>query len=105
MQSIHVKRDIGKKSGYIEPEDRSWQLVIDEEGIPHLYVRVTLDDGDGTTRHGMLLVDDFLHADTTIKGLMTECIFGGTLSPEEEAAAYAEYKAQCEAGKRPPCPH
>ena len=104
MQNIHVSRNIGAKSGHITPEDRSWQLAIDDDGIPHLWVRVSYDDADGQIRHGMVALDDFLEKETTVKGLMTDCIFGGHLSEEEEAAAYEEYKAQCAAGKRPPCP-
>jgi hypothetical protein len=106
VQNIHIKRFAKDPTaqGCIEPEDRSWQLVIDAEGFPHLYVRVTFTEEDGRLQHGLLALDDMLPEKVTIKGLMTEIDNSGPLSPEEADAAYAEYVAACAAGTRPPCP-
>jgi hypothetical protein len=105
MQPIHVKRIQNDPTiqGVIEPEDRSWQVVVDPKGFPHLYVRVKLEHANGATSHGMLALDDMLVEGTTVEGLMTGS-FGGELSPEEADAAYEQYKRDCEDGKRPPCP-
>ena len=105
MQNVHIKRFAKDPTaqGCIEPEDRSWQLVLDAKGFPHLYVRVTLEeDGDGMS-HGFLALDDMLPEGTTVEDLMTS-EFGGKLTPEEEAKEFAKYKADMDAGKRPPCP-
>ena len=82
--------------GVVRPQDGSWQLVIDKEGYPHLYVRVKDEDG----LVGMFCVEDmFIGKDgddtITIKDLMTST-FGGKLSPEEEAKAIEEYNTSRE---------
>lgn len=105
MQNIHIKRFAKDPTaqGCLEPEDRSWQLVIDAKGFPHLYVRVKLEEENGTSSHGMLALDDMLPEGTTVEDLMTG-EFGGKLTPEEDAVEYAKYTADVEAGRRPPCP-
>lgn len=107
LKNIHIKRFTKDPSaqGCIEPEDRSWQLVIDAKGFPHLYVRVKLaDEGDtGGVTHGFLALDDMLPEGTTVEDIMTS-EFGGKLTPEEEAEEHAKYMTDIEAGKRPPCP-
>lgn len=79
--------------GVIRPEDDSWQLVIDKDGYPHLYVRVK--DEEGVT--GMLCIEDMLigEGDVTIPDIMKGS-FGGKLPPEEEEAAHREYMARKE---------
>ena len=51
--------------GVVEPESKLWQLVIDKDGLPHLYVAV--DIGDDKT--GLLCVEDCMHS--SIRQLMT----------------------------------
>lgn len=74
--------------GVIRPQDDSWQLVIDKDGYPHLYIRVK--DEEGVT--GLLCLEDMLvgEGEVTIPDLM-KSTFGGKLPPEEEEAAHREY--------------
>jgi len=105
MQNIHIRRNVRDQvQGVIEPEDRSWQLVLDAKGIPHLYVRCVIKFDDGKTTHGMFAIDDALPDGMTVEDIMTGGAFGGELTPDEEAVAYAEYVQACKDGKRPPCP-
>ncbi len=87
--------------GVIRPEDGAWQLVIDKDGFPHLYVRVKLDPEPGEPDDGMLCIEDMLPADSKIRDLMTGS-FGGKLSPEDEQAAHDAYASEDRAGI--PCP-
>jgi hypothetical protein len=80
--------------GVVKAESGRWQVVVDKEGYPHLWVEVSLEDG----QKGMFCVDYMLPV--PIKDLMDGGCFGGELSPEEEAEAQAE----CEAEAHPPCP-
>jgi len=85
--------------GVIKPDDNSWQLVIDKEGCPHLYLRVALEEG-GT---GMLALDDLLPDNLSVRELAGSS-FGGALSPEEEREAQEELAAR-RAAAPIPCPH
>jgi hypothetical protein len=86
--------------GVIRPEDGSWQLVIDKEGYPHLYVRVKCDEG----HTGMLCIEDMMigEGEVTIPDLM-QSTFGGDLTGEEEAEAFKEHMERIARTKRP-CP-
>jgi hypothetical protein len=60
MQNIHVKRftpEPGCYHGSVEPEDRSWLLLLRDDGVPVLMKRVAFEDDDGTTKHGYLDVE------------------------------------------------
>jgi len=76
--------------------------VIDKDGYPHLYIRVALEHEPGEPAEGMLCLEDLLPADGRIRDLMAGS-FGGKLTPEEEAAAHAEYLAD-KATSGIPCP-
>jgi hypothetical protein len=105
MQSISIGRFEGdpQAQGVIRPEDNSWQLVLDKDGFPHLYIRCKLeDDGTGKPGVGMLCLEDMLHDNTTIPDLM-KSTFGGKLSEAEEAKAHEEYLVRKEATGIP-CP-
>lgn len=105
MQNIIIGRyeQDPQAQGVIRPEDGRWQLVLDKDGYPHLYIQVNLDDvGDGQPGKGLLLIDDLLQ-DMSIRDLMEEGSFGGKLSPEEEEEAYQEYLANRQANPVP-CP-
>lgn len=96
MQNITIGRFEADDTaqGAITPGDKSWQLVIDKDGFPHLYVAVPVRvDGEMTT--GMACVEDYLVDKLTIRDLMTSEA-GDELSPEEEEAAFAEYLASRE---------
>lgn len=89
--------------GVIRPEDGRWQLVIDKDGYPHLYVQIkVLDDEDAPTK-SMLCLDDMLPKELTIRDLMDGGEFGSKLSPEDEAEAYQEFLADREKNLIP-CP-
>lgn len=95
MKNIKICRCEGdeakKYQGYIEPEDKTWRLFVDHEGIPHLLVAVTCEGekpGDPDIK-GMMSVETMMHNDMTIKALMLGK-FGGHLTPEEEAAIIDE---------------
>lgn len=106
MQNITIGRyeEDPQAQGVIRPEDGRWQLVIDKEGYPHLYVQVQIENDDGEGTHpGMLAIEDMLHDKMTIKDLMDGGVFGGKLSPEEEEEAFQEYLQDREERKIP-CP-
>ena len=105
MQNITIGRydSDPEAQGVIKPEDGRWQLVIDKDGYPHLYVESTLEEDDGTKVKGMFLVEDMLLEGMTVRDLMDGGCFGGKLSPEEEAKAQLEYeRSRAETGI--PCP-
>lgn len=88
--------------GVIRPADDSWQLVIDGEGFPRLYVRAKLEDPEpGEPKTGFIPVEVFMT--DSIPDIMRSA-FGGKLTPEEEAEAHAQIEAEREAGRLPPCP-
>jgi hypothetical protein len=105
MQNILIGRydSDPEAQGLIKPEDGRWQLVIDKDGYPHLYVESTLEEEDGTKSKGMFLVEDMLPEGLTVKDLMDGGCFGGKLSPEEEAEAQLEYE-KSRAASGIPCP-
>jgi len=76
--------------GVIRPESGRWQLVLDKDGYPHLYIQVNIEC-EGHTGKGLLCIDDMLHGKATIRDLMDGGEFFGVLSPEEAEAAYQEY--------------
>ncbi len=88
--------------GVIRPESGRWQLVIDKEGYPHLFVESNLENQDGTVSKGMFCLEDALPPEMCVKDLMNST-FGGELSPEEEAEAIKEYEAS-RAKTGIPCP-
>ena len=91
--------------GCIRPEDGRWQLVIDCDGYPHLYVEVHADPEEpgGPPLKGLMALDDLLIPDVTVRDLMDGGSFGGRLTPEQEAEAVREYEAS-RAACPVPCP-
>ena len=90
MQNITIGRFEADDTaqGAITPGDKSWQLVIDKDGFPHLYVRAPLTiDGEKTS--GMVLLDEFLQDGVTVRELM-ESEFGEPIPEDQLDAAYAE---------------
>ena len=86
-----------KYQGSILPEDNRWKLVIDEDGVPHLFVRVFLDDEHNQS--GWLGIEDLLPSnEKTGEPLMISDLIDGVaegeMNPEEEQAAYDEYMAR-----------
>ena len=105
MQNIIVGRydQDPEAQGCIRPEDGAWQLVLDKEGIPHLYVRVKFEaDTEGAPATGLLCLEDLLPDELSIRSVM-EGEFGGRLSEEDERAAVAEHEAR-RASQPIPCP-
>ncbi len=101
--SIGRYEDDPQAQGIVKPADGRWQLIIDKDGYPHLYVQVNVELDDGTMSKNMLALDYMLIDKMSIKDLMDGGNFFGKLSPEEEAEAYAEHVADCEA-RSIPCP-
>jgi len=101
MQNITIGRCESDPTaqGVIRPADDSWQLVLDKDGYPVLYVRVKLGGEEGT---GMLCIDDMLPPDVSTRDLM-QGEFCEPVSAEDEAAAHAEHVARVERDGRP-CP-
>jgi len=93
----------------IQPEDGRWQVVVDKDGYPHLYVEVNVEAGEdtgGKPVKGMFCIEDMLPCEdgvqTTIRDLM-EGSFGGECTPEEKARAAEEFaRGRAETGI--PCP-
>lgn len=56
MQNITIGRypEDPQAQGAIKPEDGRWQLVLDREGYPHLYVQINTTDDEGKPIKGML---------------------------------------------------
>jgi hypothetical protein len=104
MQNITIGRydNDPEAQGCIKPEDGRWQLVIDKDGYPHLYVESTIEEEGGSKVKGMFLLEDMLPDDMTVKDIM-EGAFGGKLSPEEEAEAKLEFE-RSRAASGIPCP-
>ncbi len=95
MYSIKVGRfeQDPTAQGVVRPEDDSWQLVVDKDGYPHLYIRVKSEEGET----GLLCIEDMLIGDgnLTIPDLM-KGTFGGQLPPAEEEAAHQDFLARKE---------
>ena len=92
MYNIAVQRlaEDPEAQGVIRAQDDSWQLVIDKEGFPHLWVRARLVD---STETGMVAIETFLHPDFGgIKDIMLS-EFGGEVAEEDMPAAEAEWEA------------
>lgn len=98
MQNITIGRyDVDPEAqGVIRPQDGRWQLVLDKEGYPHLYVQINVADDQGAPTKGLLLLDDMLPEGLSVRDLMDGGEFGGKLSPEEEKTAYDEWLARKE---------
>ena len=106
MQSITIGRfdKDPEAQGVIKPEDGRWQLVLDKDGYPHLYLQVKIAGGGGEEQTtGMLCLDDMLIEQMSIKDIMDGGEFGGKLPPKEEAAAFEEYQKDREV-RQIPCP-
>lgn len=93
MQNVIIGRydKDPEAQGVIKPEDGRWQLVLDKDGYPHLYVQVQIEDDDGGTFSGMFAIEDMLPEKLSIQDIMDGGAFGGKLSPEEEKEAYQEF--------------
>lgn len=106
MNNIRVNRypvDT-QAAGSIHPEQEDrWQLVIDRDGYPHLWISVIVESDDGAPARGWVCVDDLLIDDLTIRGVMDGGVFDGKLSPEEEAEAAADLAERRESNPVP-CP-
>lgn len=104
MQHITIGRFEADPSvqGVVEPNDKSWQLVIDAEGIPHLYILCQSEDENGAPVKGLICLEDFLVDKLSIKDLM-QGTFAEKLSLEEEKQAYDEWVKDREE-RQIPCP-
>jgi hypothetical protein len=93
MYNIAVQRlpEDPEAQGVVRAQDDSWQLVVDNDGIPHLWVRAKHEDGST----GMVCVEHFMLEGMSIEMLM-KSTFGGELSPEEQAASEKEWSERDE---------
>lgn len=106
MESIKIRRFTGDphgRQGSIEPESGKWQLVLDEDGGPHLFVRVWMADDKGAKVEGWLCIDDLLDEDLEPAG-MIDGEFGGELTPEEAEEAHKELMERRGARAHTRCP-
>lgn len=102
MERITIGRLEGHPSravGCIEPESKRWQLVLDEDGYPHLYLRVQLGDA----KQGMVCIDDLLRGDLSVKGIMNDPDFGTDIEVSDLEDARDEVNAR-RAEVPIPCP-
>jgi hypothetical protein len=76
--------------GVIRPKSGKWQLVIDNEGYPHLFVESNLEGTNGETLKGMFCLEDLLPEGLKVKDIMNST-FRGALSPEKEEEVVREY--------------
>lgn len=90
MQNIHIKRHIGESEcpnqhqGSISPEDGSWRLIIDRDGVPHLMVRTNIEMENGAVTQGYFAVEDLLPDGVTIEQIMKSTFGGGSDEPDSE---------------------
>lgn len=106
MQNIHIRRPKGNPdlAAAIEPEDRSWLLAVDQDGVPHLWLRTSLGTGeDGQVQHGYLNVEDVLPEEMCFKDLMRS-EFTEPCTEAEADAAMAELERRRETRGGPCCP-
>lgn len=105
MYNIAIARlpEDPEAQGVIRAADGSWQVVVDKDGVPHLYVECQVETDDGKPVTGLFCVEDLMPDDMKIRDIMKGGTFGGKLSPEEEAAAVAEIEADRKAHPIP-CP-
>jgi len=104
LQDIKISRfeEDPQAQGVIRPADGRWQLVIDKDGYPHLYVQVYMVE-NGEKVYGMFCVEDMMIEKMSIRDLMDGGEFGAPLAPEEMDAAHEEFlKDRVERGI--PCP-
>lgn len=78
--------------GVIRPKSGKWQLVIDNEGYPHLFVESNIEGDNGEATKGLFCLEDLLPEDMKVKDIMNST-FGGELLPEEVEEAEREYLA------------
>lgn len=99
MQNISIRRFLDhphKYQGVLVPEDGRWRLVLDADGVPHLFLRVFL----APDQPGWLDVEDLLpcHRETGEALCFADLIDGEAGDPiddpEELQAAYEEYEAR-----------
>jgi len=104
MVNITIGRfeDDPEAQGVVRPEDGRWQLVIDKDGYPHLYIQVNIEH-EGSKGKGLLCIDDMLHGKMSIRDLMDGGEAFGIPTPEDEAAAYQEFLDDRKANPIP-CP-
>lgn len=99
MTNISVRRFIdhpSKHQGAVVPDDGRWQLVVDEAGNPHLFLRVFVEPGVP----GWLCLEDLLPVSQKDGSALTvgDLIDGeageALTDPAELEAAYEEYEAR-----------
>jgi len=106
MQDITVGRFDADPTaqGVIRPKDDSWQLVIDAEGYPRLYIRCNLEqESPDDPTSGFLCIEDLLPPEFGGIPDIMKSSFGGKLTVEEQDDAHSEYMQRVEETKRP-CP-
>jgi hypothetical protein len=106
MEKVLIERwdDCANYLGRVRAESGRWEVLIDKENVPHLYVETHIepDEEDGEVIKGMFCIEDMLPDDWTIKGIMLSQ-FGGSLPEEDEALAVTEWaEKKAEKSKRPP---
>lgn len=105
MQNISIGRfDTDPEAqGVVKPADGRWQLVVDKDGYPHLYIQCNVKDDTGQPTKGMFLIEELLPDGLSIRELMEGGEFEGGLAPEEEQAALDEW-VERKARLGIPCP-
>jgi hypothetical protein len=105
MQNIIIGRydQDPEAQGVIRPENGRWQLVLDKDGYPHLFVEVNVEGDDGQPTKGMFCIEDMLPEKMSVRDLMDGGAFGGTLTPEEEKKAEEAFLKDREE-RHIPCP-
>lgn len=104
MEKVLIERyeDDPEALGRVYAESGRWELIIDRENVPHLYVQTNVELDDGEVINGMFCIEDMLPEDFSIQDIM-QSTFGGKCSPEDEAAAVAEWNERHTASGIP-CP-
>jgi hypothetical protein len=99
MYNICVQRlpEDPECQGVIRAQDDSWQLVIDKNGYPRLYVRAAIEATSTTeSTTGLIAIETFFQDGLSVPDIM-KSTFGGELPAEEMPEALREcdeWKAQ-----------
>lgn len=101
MEKILIERfdnDPNGDLGRVAAESGRWELLIDADNVPHLYVETNVETDGGDVVKGMFCIEDMMHDGMGIADLMLST-FGGQLSPEERAEAEEEWETRTEKDK------
>lgn len=106
MSNIRISREHTDVRAVVYPDDQSWQLIVDNDGIPHLSVKVSYEVAPGSPEcaRGWMPVEAVFADGITMKSLVAERAFVAPATDEEEAAMVKQWEEEGPWGPEGPCP-